>query len=71
MSDRKAILSILTMFAFFCLTAFLCFAEDQAANYSGGLWSRSTFTEGVVGQLFPATLIARLVSLHVHSKQKT
>jgi hypothetical protein len=27
--------------------------------------------EGVVGQLFPAILIARLVSLHVQSKQKT
>jgi len=27
--------------------------------------------EGVVGQLFPAILIARLVSLHVLSKQKT
>jgi len=27
--------------------------------------------EGVVGQLFPAILIARLVSLYVHSKQKS
>jgi len=27
--------------------------------------------EGVVGQLFPAILIARLVALHVQSKQKT
>jgi hypothetical protein len=27
--------------------------------------------EGVVGQLYPAILIARLVSLHVQSKQKT
>ncbi len=27
--------------------------------------------EGVVGQLFPAILIARLVSLHVQTKQKT
>jgi hypothetical protein len=26
--------------------------------------------EGVVGQLFPAILIARLVSLHVHLKEK-
>jgi porin len=43
MSDRKVILSILTVFAFFCLAS-ICFAEDQATNYSGGLWSRSTFT---------------------------
>jgi hypothetical protein len=27
--------------------------------------------EGVVGQLYPAILIARLVSLQVQSKQKT
>jgi hypothetical protein len=27
--------------------------------------------EGVVGQLFPAILIARLVSLQVQAKQKT
>lgn len=44
MSYRERILSIaVTLLVFLCLTSFV-YAEEQATNYSGDFWSKSTLT---------------------------
>ena len=44
MSYRERILSIVvTLLVFLCLTSFV-YAEEQATNYSGDFWSKSTIT---------------------------
>lgn len=65
--DREALRMHFQYFSFTVLTT-LGFGDIVPVNPMARM---AAVLEGVVGQLFPAILIARLVSLHVQSKQKT
>jgi hypothetical protein len=65
--DRESLQSQLFYFSFVTLTT-LGYGDIVAVH---PIVRMLVILEGVVGQLFPAILIARLVSLHVQSKQKT
>jgi len=66
-SDGESLQSQLFYFSFVTLTS-LGYGDIAPVHQ---IVRMLVILEGVVGQLFPAILIARLVSLHVHSKQKT
>jgi hypothetical protein len=65
--DKESLQSQLFYFSFVTLTT-LGYGDIVAVH---PIVRMLVILEGVVGQLFPAILIARLVSLHVQSKQKT
>jgi hypothetical protein len=65
--DRESLQSQLFYFSFVTLTT-LGYGDIVAVH---PIVRMLVILEGVVGQLFPAILIARLVSLQVQSKQKT
>jgi hypothetical protein len=65
--DRQSLQSQLFYFSFVTLTT-LGYGDIVAVH---PIVRMLVILEGVVGQLFPAILIARLVSLQVQSKQKT
>jgi len=65
--DRESLQSQLFYFSFVTLTT-LGYGDIVAVH---PVVRMLVILEGVVGQLFPAILIARLVSLQVQSKQKT
>jgi hypothetical protein len=65
--ERESLQSQLFYFSFVTLTT-LGYGDIVAVH---PIVRMLVILEGVVGQLFPAILIARLVSLHVQSKQKT
>jgi len=65
--DRESLQSQLFYFSFVTLTT-LGYGDIAAVHPVARML---VILEGVIGQLFPAILIARLVSLHVQSKQKT
>ena len=65
--DRESLQSQLFYFSFVTLTT-IGYGDIAAVH---PIVRMLVILEGVVGQLFPAILIARLVSLHVQSKQKT
>lgn len=64
--DREALQSHFLYFSFITLTT-LGYGDIVAIHPMARML---VMLEGVVGQLFPVILIARLVSLHVQSKQK-
>ena len=64
--DREPLQSQLFYFSFVTLTT-LGYGDIVAVH---PIVRMLVILEGVVGQLFPAILIARLVSLQVQSKQK-
>ncbi len=66
-SDRESLQSKLFYFSFVTLTT-IGYGDIVAVH---PIVRMLVILEGVVGQLFPAILIARLVSLQVQSKQKT
>ena len=66
-SDRESLHSQLFYFSFVTLTT-LGYGDIVAVH---PIVRMLVILEGVVGQLFPAILIARLVSLQVQSKKKT
>ena len=65
--DRESLQSQLFYFSFVTLTT-IGYGDIAAVH---PIVRMLVILEGVVGQLFPAILIARLVSLQVQSKQKT
>jgi len=65
--DRASLPSQLFYFSFVTLTT-LGYGDIVAVH---PLARMLVILEGVTGQLFPAILIARLVSLHAQSKRKT
>jgi hypothetical protein len=65
--DRESLPSQLFYFSFVTLTT-LGYGDIVAVH---PIVRMLVILEGVIGQLFPAILIARLVSLQVQSKQKT
>jgi len=65
--DRESLQSQLFYFSFVTLTT-LGYGDIVAVH---PIVRMLVILEGVIGQLFPAILIARLVSLQVQSKQKT
>ena len=65
--ERESLPSQLFYFSFVTLTT-LGFGDIVAVHPVARML---VILEGVTGQLFPAILIARLVSLHVQSKRKT
>ena len=65
--DRESLQSQLFYFSFVTLTT-IGYGDIVAVHPIARML---VILEGVVGQLFPAILIARLVSLQVQSKQKT
>jgi len=65
--DKESLQSKLFYFSFVTLTT-IGYGDIVAVH---PIVRMLVILEGVVGQLFPAILIARLVSLHVQSKQKT
>ena len=66
-SDRESLQSKLFYFSFVTLTT-LGYGDIVAIHPTVRML---VILEGVMGQLYPAILIARLVSLHVQSKRKT
>lgn len=66
-SDRESLASHLLYFSFITLTT-LGYGDIVPVHPIARLL---VILEGVTGQLFPVILIARLVSLHIHSKHKT
>jgi hypothetical protein len=66
-SDSESLQSQLFYFSFVTLTT-LGYGDIVAVH---PIVRMLVILEGVVGQLFPAILIARLVSLQVQSKKKT
>jgi hypothetical protein len=67
LGDGEALQSNLFYFSFVTLTT-IGYGEIVAVH---PITRMLVILEGVAGQLFPAILIARLVSLQVQSKQKT
>jgi len=67
LSDRESLQSDLFYFSFVTLTT-IGYGEIVAVHPMARML---VILEGVAGQLFPAILIARLVSLQVQSKKKT
>jgi len=65
--DGEALQSQLFYFSFVTLTS-IGYGDIAAVH---PIVRMLVILEGVVGQLFPAILIARLVSLQIQSKQKT
>jgi hypothetical protein len=65
--DRESLQSQLFYFSFITLTT-LGYGDIVPVH---PIVRMLVILEGVMGQLFPAILIARLVSLQVQSKQKT
>jgi len=65
--DTESLQSQLFYFSFVTLTS-IGYGDIAAVHQAARML---VILEGVVGQLYPAILIARLVSLHVQSKQKT
>lgn len=66
LSDKEALRSRLFYFSFVTLTT-IGYGDIVPVH---PIARTLVILEGVVGQLFPAILIARLVSLHIHSKYK-